>query len=235
VMLSVYQNRRFDGDFLSTKKIIESGVLGDIVDYEVHYDRYVEGYNTRPWKVKGGDGIGSIYDLGTHIIDQAYSIFGMPESLYADMRRLRPESGTDDSFELTMYYPGNKKVKLSASELVLKQGPHYVVHGTHGSWIKYGMDTQEEALKAGIRPGSENFGIDVKENYGVCTVIDKGQIISKTVATEAGFYGKYYDNIYDCIVNGADLLVKPEQSRDVMYIIDNAIKSNKEERRITII
>ena len=134
VLCSVYQNRRFDGDFLTVKKLIENGRLGEVVDYECHFDRFVTGQSTKQWKRDGGKGVHILYDLGIHLIDQAYALFGMPEEVYADMRRQRPESSGIDNFEVSLYYP-NKKAILSAGELVVMPGPRFMVHGRKGSFL----------------------------------------------------------------------------------------------------
>ena len=232
VLLSVYQNRRLDGDFLTVKKIVESGELGRIKDYECRYDRFECGRCSKEWKAAGGSGIGVLYDLGVHIIDQAVTLFGMPKEVYADLRREREESGSDDNFQVILYYP-DKKVVLSSSELVLEKGPHYALHGTEGSFVKYGMDSQEDALIAGIRPRTPGFGEDGEEMYGILHTSKNGVESRKKIPTEKGFYGAYYDNIYEVMTQGGELFVKPSQARDVLGILEAAIRSNNEKRRVT--
>ncbi|MDE6845594.1 MAG: Gfo/Idh/MocA family oxidoreductase, partial [Lachnospiraceae bacterium] len=128
VLLTVYQNRRLDGDFLTVKKIIEENRIGEVVDFECHFDRFVNGRSTKQWKSDGGKGIDLLYDIGIHLIDQAYTIFGMPDEVYADLRKQRKESSGIDNFHVYLYY-ADKKIILSASELVAMHGPHFMVHG----------------------------------------------------------------------------------------------------------
>lgn len=231
VLFSVYQNRRLDGDFLTVKKLIEEGKLGEIVDYEAHYDRFATGTSSKQWKADGGKGVGILYDLGVHIIDQAYVLFGMPKEVYADFRKQRPETNGIDNFEVILYYE-DKRAILSAGEVVVKQGPHYMVNGRTGTFIKYGMDVQENALIAGKRPPMEDWGQDLAEDYGMLYTIENGEERSVKVPTEIGNYGAYYDNIYHVLTEGAELFVKPEETVDVLKIIEMAQKSHETGRRI---
>lgn len=233
VLLSVYQNRRFDGDFLTVKQLIETGALGEVLDYETHYDRFVQGASSKRWKAEGGTGVGLLYDLGVHIIDQAYSLFGMPEEVYADFRKQRSESVTSDNFEVILYYK-NVKAILSAGEVVVMQGPHYVVNGRKGTYIKYGMDVQEKALLAGERPPMQGWGAEVQAHYGSLYRVGEDGIKEEKIQTITGDYGKYYDNIYQVMTRGAELFVKPEQAVEVLKIIEAAQRSQREKRRITL-
>jgi scyllo-inositol 2-dehydrogenase (NADP+) len=233
VIFSVYQNRRFDGDFLTVKQLIEDDCLGEILDYEVHYDHYVKGSSSKKWKAKGGRGVNILYDLGVHIIDQAYTLFGIPKEVYADFRKLRPESNGIDNFEVILYY-GDKKAILSAGEVVVKPGPHYMVNGRKGSFLKYGMDVQENALIDGMRPPMESWGKDAEKSYGSLYVEKEGLISEKKILTILGNYGNYYDNIYDVLTNNAELFVKPEESVEVLKIIEAAEISNSQKKRIQL-
>lgn len=233
VLFSVYQNRRLDGDFLTVKQLIDEGRLGEVLDYEVHYDRFVKGGSSKKWKAEGGKGVGILYDLGVHIIDQAYILFGMPDEVYADFRKQRQESMGFDNFEVVLYYK-DKKAILSAGEIVAKQGPHFMVNGRNGSFIKYNMDVQENALIAGKRPPLEDWGKDAEEHYGTL-YFDQDDVIQELkVPTVIGNYGNYYDNIYNVMTNGAELSVKPEETVAVLKIIEAAQKSNAEKRRIQL-
>ncbi len=239
LLFSVYQNRRLDGDFLTVKKLIEQGRLGEVVDYEVHYDRFVTGSSSKKWKAEGGRGIGILYDLGVHIIDQAYCLFGMPETVYADMRKQRSETNGIDSFRIILSY-AKTRVTISAGELVVRQGPHYMVNGRKGTFIKYGMDVQEEKLIAGERPidyiqsGKSGWGYDDPEHYGsLYTMMDGIEHIEK-IPTEVGNYGVYYDNIYQCLTGDAELMIKPHETVQVLKIIEAAMRSDEEGRRISL-
>ena len=231
VLFSVYQNRRLDGDFLTLKNLIDSNSLGEVLDYEVHYDRYVRGKSSKEWKENGGPGIGILYDLGVHIIDQAVYLFGLPNEIYADFRKQRDETVGYDNFEVILYYK-DKKAIISASEVVAGSGPHYMVHGRDGSYLKYGMDVQENALIAGERPGKDGWGEESAECYGTLYRNVSNRIEETKIKTIAGNYGKYYDNIYDALTSGAELLVKPDETVMILKIIEAAARSNAEKRRV---
>lgn len=232
VLFSVYQNRRLDGDFLTVKKLIEDGALGEVLDYNVRFDRFVKGASSKKWKAQGGKGVDVLYDLGVHLIDQAYALFGMPREVYADFRKQRAESGGIDNFNVTLYYE-NARAELSAGELVAMPGPHFVVNGRNGTFIKCGMDAQGDALAAGKRPPSDGWGRDEPAMYGTLARVTDGGIAEEKVPTIAGDYGRYYDNIYHALVDGAPLLVEPLDSVNVLKIMEAAMKSAESGRRET--
>lgn len=233
VLLSVYQNRRWDGDFLTVKKVIQEGSLGTVVDYEAHFDRYATGKGSKAWKNTGEIGVGVLYDLGVHLIDQAVDLFGMPESVYADLRIQREESSSEDNIQVYLYYPDRKAV-LSASQLVKEKGPHFMIHGTKGSFIKYGMDAQEEKLKVGEIPDSGDWGVDKEENWGILNTCINGEDARNKIRTEIGDYHNYYDNIYKVLTENAELAVKPEQAKDVIRILEAAMESNEKGCKIIL-
>lgn len=232
VLFSVYQNRRLDGDFLTIKKLITENRLGDILDYSARFDRYVVGKSSKQWKTVGEKGTDVLYDLGIHIIDQAVFLFGLPNEVYADFRKQREESGGIDNFEVILYY-NDKKVSLFAGEVVLENGLHYVVHGRKGSYIKYGTDAQEKSLVAGLKPSDKGWGEEPEESFGILHTIENGVETRIKFPTEVGNYGNYYDNIFHVLAGEDELLVKPEETVHVLRIIEAAIESNKEKRRIT--
>lgn len=233
VVLAVYQSRRLDGDFRTVQRLIGEGMLGDILDYTVHYDRYVTGRSKKPWKAAGGPTVNVLYDLGVHIIDQAYVLFGMPEEVYADFRKHRPESGEFDNFEVILYY-GKRKVCLAAGEVVAMPGAHFRVNGEKGSFIKYGMDVQENALIAGKRPPMEHWGEDDPEMYGTLARVTESGIVQEKVPTVPGNYGLLHDNLYHAIVDGAPFMVNPEDTVAVLRIIEAALESGKTGARVKI-
>ena len=233
VVFSVFQNRRLDSDFLTVKNLIEAGELGEVLDYEAHYDRFERGVNPKPWKAAGGAGVGVLYDLGVHIIDQAYVLFGMPNEVYADFRQQRPESPGIDNFEVILYYDKVKAI-LSAGEVVARQGPHYMVSGRRGTFIKYGEDVQEAALLAGKRPPAPDWDAEGEECWGTLYYDDGAQILEKKIPTVVSSYARYYENLYEVITAGAPALVPPEQTADVLRIIEAAQMSNAKKRRIAL-
>ncbi len=223
LMVSVFQNRRWDGDFLTVKKVISEGSLGRLVSFESHFDRF-RNYIQDSWKEEKSLGAGTLYNLGSHMIDQALQLFGMPQYLFADVRGQRTNSSVDDSFDIFMHYPGVKCL-VRGSYLVKEEGPRYILHGTEGSFVKSGLDPQEEALKKGVVPGSKGWGEDNPAFHGILNTGIGGQEIRETYPTLPGSYLSYYDNIYEHLVNGSALSVKPEESRDVIRIIEAAYLS----------
>ena len=206
VLLTVYQNRRLDGDFLTVKKIIDENRIGEVVDYECHFDRFVNGKSTKQWKADGGKGIDLLYDIGIHLIDQVYSLFGMPDEVYADLRKQREESSGIDNLQVCLYYE-DKKITLSAGELVAMPGPHFMVHGRKGSFIKYGQDVQESRLLCGMRPGNSEWGQEDETSFGTLCTVTGQEFLQEKIPTEQGNYGKYYDNLYHAFKNGSELQI----------------------------
>lgn len=226
LILSVNHNRRWDSDFLTVKKVVEGKKLGDIVDYEAHFDRF-RNIVANGWKEeKENAGSGILYDLGSHLIDQALTLFGLPEEIYADLRKQRDNAAVPDNFEILLYYP-NMKATLKASALVKAKGPTYSLHGKKGSFLKYGIDSQEEMLKSGLKPnGNWGWGHESQEIWGKLEVLEESEIIE----SEVGDYRKFYQNIFEAITNNAEPEVKPEQARDVIKVIELAMKSSEEKR-----
>ena len=151
VMLSVFQNRRWDADFLTIQKVIEGNLVGRLVEFESHFDRFRNYIKPNTWKEKAETGTGTLYNLGSHLIDQAVVLFGMPDAVNAEIRVLRPGGEVDDCFDVRLSY-NFIKVTLKASYLVREPGPKYLLHGINGSFLKWGLDPQEEALTAGAIP-----------------------------------------------------------------------------------
>ena len=226
-MLSVFQNRRWDGDFLTVKELIDSGRLGRLVDFESHFDRYRTTIQAS-WKDRS-TGTGTLYNLGSHLVDQALHLFGMPQRLFCDSRLLRDGALTDDSFDLLLYYP-DFKCLLRSSYLVREAGPRFILHGTLGSYLKWGIDPQEEALKQGGIPRSPSWGMEEKEWWGLLHTGEEGREIREKHPTLPGDYSAYYDNIHAAITEGAPLEVRPEEARDVIRIIEAAYTSSREAR-----
>jgi scyllo-inositol 2-dehydrogenase (NADP+) len=156
-ILTVHQNRRWDGDFQTVKQVIDQGYLGRLVEYEAHYDRFRNTLKLGAWRESPDVGSGILFDLGSHLIDQAQVLFGLPQSITADVRVQREGAKADDYFEIGLDY-GDLKVILKAGMLVRELGPHFILHGSEGSFIKYGMDPQEAALRRGLTPSRLGAG-----------------------------------------------------------------------------
>ena len=218
-ILSVFQNRRFDSDFMTVQKVIEGGFLGKIINFEIHFNRYKPILNPKKWKEIVAPANGIIYDLGSHIIDQVLVLFGVPESVWGQTFTQRGHSEIDDAFDIRMDY-GDLKVTLKASLLVREDTPRYIIHGTKGSFVKYGIDVQEDHLKAGILPNGAGFGIESASNSGVLNTEFNGITFRGNVETQQGNWGLLFQNLYDSIADGKELFVKPEEIVAQIQIIE---------------
>lgn len=228
LILTVNHNRRWDSDFLTIQKLLVEKTLGEIVDYEAHFDRF-RAEVTGGWKEdKKKPGSGILYDLGSHLIDQALVLFGPPKEVFADLRSQRKNAEVPDNFEVLLFYP-NLKVSLNAGMLVNLKGPTYAVHGRKGSFLKYGVDPQEEMLKNRLKPnGNWGWGMEAQEIWGKYNLLEE----SGTIESEVGDYRIFYQNILAALKGEEELIVKPAQARDVIKIIELAIQSNEEKRRL---
>ena len=233
VLLSVYQNRRFDSDYRTIKKIVSEGWLGEVVEAEFHFDRYKEDLSPKQHKETPGPGTGALYDLGSHIIDQALQLFGMPQAVFGDIRIVRSVSQVDDYFEVLFYY-SNLRVRLHSSYLVREPLPGYILHGTKGSFIKEKTNQQEEALDKGIPPIGDSWGVEPENQYGFLHTEKAGQVIKEHVVSEKGDYNDFFTGIYQSIREGAANPVKAEDGLDVIRIIEAAVLSSREKRVITL-
>lgn len=228
LFITAYQNRRFDGDFKTVASILNEGLLGRVVDYECHYDRFVTGRHLKQWKNQKEYGVNILYDLGVHLIDQAYVLFGSPNEVYADFQKQRSETPCFDRFTLNLYYDG-LKVILSAGEVVYHSGFHFMIHGTEGSFIKSGMDVQEQNLKKRRLPIDKTWGEDAPRLYGKM-YLSSGE--ERIVKTQRGNYGEFYDNVYEVIRNRAGTNICPNEIIDVLRIIELAKESNQKKTRM---
>src|SRR4029453_17122810 len=166
-LLSVFHNRRWDNDFLTVRRCLDAGALGRVSTYIARYDRF----RPRPaggWREEQRPGSGVLYDLGAHLIDQALQLFGLPATVVADVGTQRQDAGADDWFHLVLGY-GRLRAILQASMLQRAAGPRFEVHGDTGSYVKYGIDQQEPALRAGRRPGDPGWGGEEPDRYGTLT------------------------------------------------------------------
>ncbi|MGC7873731.1 oxidoreductase [Desulfosporosinus sp. SYSU MS00001] len=232
-ILSVYQNRRWDGDFLTVQQVIEQGMLGRLTEYEAHFDKYLETLRPNTWKEKSLPGSGIVYDLGSHLLDQAQMLFGIPLSVTADIRSLREGTEIEDYFEIQLGYQNSLKVTLKASMLVREPGPHFLLHGTKGSFLKYGMDPQEAALRSGRRPGEDSsWGAESESLWGKLNTEISGTHFVGKVETKPGDYRGYYRNVYEAIAGESNLQVKPEQAWITIRLIELAYKSRAEGKTI---
>jgi len=229
LVLSVYHNRRFDNGHKTIIEILNKKLLGNLKIFESSFDRFRPEIGPKKWKEEENPGAGILYDLGSHLIDEALVLFGQPNSIYADLQIQRKNGEVIDYFDIKLYYD-SYVAELKSGMLMKEPGPKYVLHGDKGSYIKYGNDPQEEQLMNGICPGSKNYGIEEKSNWGILNN-ESGRGAYPTVQ---GTYQHFYENIYQTIVNGKELLIKPEEALDVILLIEKAIQSSNEKRVIAL-
>ncbi len=228
-----YHNLRWNGDAKTVKQIIANNVLGEVHDYEMHFDRYVPVYNKNAWKYQSTVAGGTLYDLGVHLIDQAVDNFGKPTAVFCRLFTQREGSIVDDSFDLKLIYP-NLNVTLKAGVFVKEQGPRIVIHGKKGSFVKYGIDPQEEILRNGGMPVGENWGKQSEEEWGILNTEINNLNYRGKVETLPGNYHAYFEDIYDAIVKDTTPSVTPEQAYLNILIIEKAIESNKNNQVINL-
>ncbi len=232
-ILSVYQNRRYASDYKTVKKLLEAGTLGKIVEFSSCFDRYVPGLRPKKWKEEAREACGVLYDLGSHLIDQTLQLFGMPAEVTANIRYQRENTLIDDYFMLTLQYP-EMTVYLHSGMLVKSPGPVFAIHGTNGSFIKYGLDVQEGHLDEGKIPVGKDWGKEPQSLWGTLSTYINGLPVTATVESEKGNYTEYFENLRDAIWGKALLATNPAYSRDVIRIIELAFQSSKEKRTIPV-
>lgn len=225
LLVQCYQNRRFDSDFLTVQKVIESGKLGDLLEVEMHYDYFRPEVPESTHEFKFYNSY--LYGHGCHTIDQVLSYFGKPDDIHYDVRQLLGEGRMNDYFDLDFYYD-KLKVSVKSSYFRLKARPSFVVYGKKGSFVKETKDRQEEHLKLFYMPDNADFGIDLPEHYGVLTYVDdNGVYHEEKVVSEKGDYGRVYDGLYEAIVNGKEKQVKDEETLLQMRILEDGVKGCK--------
>jgi predicted dehydrogenase len=230
-VLSVFQNRRWDGDFKTVRKVIDQGLLGPLIEFEAHYDRYRPSVDQTTWKEWAtGPGTGILYNLGSHLIDQVLTLFGMPDSLSATTGVQRKGGISDDFYDIRMNYEGHHVI-LKSSYLVREPGPRFILHGVHGSFIKYGIDPQERALNDGARPGSPGWGLEPMEDWGILNTQLNSLHYKGKLETLQGNYLEFYDSIFAAIREGKKPEVSAEQGLNVIKVIESVINSSKEGKR----
>ena len=233
-ILSVYHNRRFTSDTRTVKKILTSGILGDVVDYETHFDRFrPDPKGVMAWREESLPGSGIFHDLGSHLIDQSLYFFGVPLAVTANITRMRTWSKANDSFDIWLHYPTHKAI-LKSTVLAKMPGPTYQIHGTKGSFIKYGLDVQEEHLDRGDIPNTPDWGKEPESIWGTMKTEYEGVEMTSIIESENGDYRDYFINLRDAIWGKCDLAVTAEEGANVMKIIDLAFQSDKEKRTVEV-
>ncbi len=233
LVINVFQNRRWDSDFLTVKSVVDSGKLGKINEAEFRFDRFNLALSPKGHKEVPGPGAGIMKDLGPHIIDQALYLFGMPTALFADIRTTRPTSEVDDCFELLFYYP-TMRVRLKAGYIVKELLPSYIVHGSLGSFVKNRADLQEAKLLQNEKPNLSTWCAEPETEEGILNIDADGITIRHTIPTLLGNYYHFYDGVYQSIAKGANAIVSADDGINVMKIIEAAFVSSNEKRLVEL-
>jgi scyllo-inositol 2-dehydrogenase (NADP+) len=230
LLLTAYQSRRWDGDFKTVRDVLASGVLGHLVSFESHLDRFRQQPKVNAWRESNRPGGGILFDLGAHLIDQALTLFGLPQSVRADIRVEREGFVTDDAFDLELTYP-RLTVWLRCTMTALIPGPRFTLHGRQGSFVKFGIDPQEDAIKRGEIVGSERWGEDTEANWGTLQLADGEH---RRIPTQPGDYRGLYANVRDALLGKVELAVKPTDAWRTARIIELARDSSATGERLSV-
>ncbi len=233
VLLTVFQNRRWDSGFLTLKKILNLKLLGSLVEVEMHYDRFRNVIDPESWKEKRRPGTGVLYNLGSHLLDQVNTLFGMPLYIDARIGIQRVGGQADDYYNILLEYK-DFHVIVKSSYLVKEPGPGYTLHGTEGSFVKYGIDPQEELLKQGVVPNHGDWAKEGKEQWGKLNSIANGNEYNGLYESVAGNYMIFYDQLFAALRDRKPLPVDPKDSRNVILLIEKAYESSKKKRAVKI-
>jgi predicted dehydrogenase len=226
LLLTVYQNRRLDGDFLSARHLIETGALGRVTEYNAAFERFRD-VRTDTWKEARDSRVGLLYNLGSHSIDQALVLFGVPQWVWCTMDIVRDGGQVVDYFQIVLGYQ-RMRANLRASMRNCEPGPNLAVHGTSGSYSIYAIDPQEERLKAGAIPGGPEWGTMPPEKWGIFN--DGAR--REPYPTIAGDYSLYYNNIHDCLRLGAAPDVTHTQMLALIRLLEACYESNESGGRV---
>ena len=237
-LLTVFQNRRWDNDFLTVQKLLAANLLGPITRYESRFERYRPQPRQGVWRESAdpADAGGQLYDLGSHLIDQALFLFGQPEYVYAEVERRRPNAQIDDDAFVALQFASGIKAHLWMSQVARISGARMRVSGLRGTYEKWGLDPQEDMLKAGKRPGQPEWGIEPREQWGrLSTDISEGGLhIDGPIETTPGAYEQYYARVYHALISNGKPPVEPEQAVQTIRIIELAQHSAREKTTIRL-
>jgi predicted dehydrogenase len=227
--LTSFQSRRFDSDYRTVKRVVDSGVLGKIVEAEFHYDRFTPMLSPKVHKETVGPGRGLLYDLGSHLIDQALQLFGDPDFVFGDLSIIRDHSVVDDYMELLLFYPG-LRVRIKSSYLVREPIPSYGLYGHKGTFLKSRTDVQERHLLAGEMPGGPGWGLEPETERGLLHTEKEGRVIREYVPSERGNYMDFFTGVYEAIRNDRSLPVTAEEGVRIIRVIEKAYQSRDEKK-----
>ena len=229
-LVSVFHNRRYDADFRTLRYLLADGALGTVTQFESHFDRFRLEVRDR-WRERAGPGAGLWFDLGPHLIDQALLLFGAPLGITADIAVQRDGGETADYFHVTLRY-ARLRVILHASTMMAAHDLRYSVHGTLGSFVKQGLDSQEDSLKAGRTPGDALWGHDARP--GTLTTVHGDHTSTRIIAGEPGDYRRYYVGVRDAVNGSAPDPSPAGDALAVVWMIELGIESSEKRREVAI-
>jgi scyllo-inositol 2-dehydrogenase (NADP+) len=231
-LLTVYQNRRYDGDFQAICQLVAAGTLGRIVRFETNYDRFRPNLKPNAWREKQVPGAGILFDIGPHLIDHAMQLFGLPEEVTADIRIEREGGLADDAFDVMFHYPNSMRAVLSSNILAATQRPRFLLFGTKGAFLKQTFDPQEMNLRRGEISNDKPWGAEPEENWGLLTLSDGTSTSQRRIPSGIGDYRDYYANVRDVLLGQAQPAVTLPQALEVMRALELARESSA--KRCTI-
>jgi scyllo-inositol 2-dehydrogenase (NADP+) len=233
-ILTVYQNRRYDGDFRAIVQLVASGVLGRIVRFESNYDRFRPQLKPNAWRERSGPGTGIFFDIAPHLIDHALLLFGMPQAVTADIRIEREGAVADDAFDLAFHYPRGLRADLRSSILAAVTRPRFLLHGTRGAFVKQSFDPQENNLRRGYIPSDTAWGAEPEENWGMLSLSENGALTQRRVPSATCDYRDFYANLRDAILGKAEPAVSTDWALNVMRLLELARWSSNERRTVSV-
>lgn len=228
-LLIPYHNRRFDGDFRTLRSLLASGRLGRIVSLESTFDRWRRQPRPELWRDAGGDGTGTLLDLGTHLVDQIVQLFGLPEAVSGEVLVERDGARAVDSFTVRMHYAG-WTATAAANCLAAQPRPRYRVRGMDGDFVKWGLDPQEERLKANNSTVTDTLGVEAESAWGTLVTETADGMRQEAVPTEPGDYRLYYAGVRDALLGRAAPPVTAMDAWRVARILEMAEQSTRERR-----
>ena len=231
-LLTVYQNRRYDGDFQAIRQLVGEGTLGRVVRFETNYDRFRPNLKPNAWREKPGSGAGILFDIGPHLIDHAMILFGKPEAITADVRIEREGGLADDGFDIMFHYPKSMRAVLSSNILAAVSRPRFLLFGTKGAFLKQTVDPQENNLRFGKIPKEGPWGAEPEENWGLLTLSDGTNTTQRRIPSGTGDYRDYYANVRDVIEGKAQPFVPLPYALNVMNALELCRESSDARRTV---
>lgn len=233
-LLTVYQNRRWDNDFLTIQKLLKEKVLQNVVRFESRFERFRPNVDTKKWRENVGadEGGGLLFDLGSHLIDQACVLFGAPVSIYCELDKRREGVRSDDDTFVALEFEDGVRAHLYANITSAIPGPRFRLLAMNGGYEKFGLDPQEDALRAGLTPKEKNWGIENPSLSGKLAVETEGKLVTDTLVSEKGNYQLFYTALRDAMANNLPAPVDPEDALKTISIIEHARQSAQLGRKL---